>query len=165
MPTVRTMKAAVAQKFGLLRVRSDIMKVGCRMPFLLQADERTRIFHVRAIDLVSDADLTDLRDRLNHEDAFVTGWPILCDCSAIAGLSISSSLIESLAKTARMRHNLVAIIAPKAAAFGLARMYQILSDPEYERIQVFAKTSEATAWLNAEIKGTSLHERESHSLS
>jgi hypothetical protein len=131
----------------------------------LHADERTRIFHVQVIGQVSDEDVRDLRDRLNHEDAFVTGWPILCDCSAIAGLSISSSLIESLAKTSRTRHNLVAIIAPRAAAFGLARMYQILSDPEYERIQVFAKTSEATAWLNEGIKGTSLHERESHSLS
>jgi len=30
-------------------------------------------------------------------------------------------------------------------------MYQILSDPEYERIQVFAKTSEAKAWLNAQL--------------
>jgi hypothetical protein len=141
------------------------MKVGSEMPFSFHVDERTRILHVRAIDLVSDADVTDIRDRLNHEYAFVTGWPILCDCSAIAGLSISSSLIESLAKTARTRHNLVAIIAPRAAAFGLARMYQILSDPEYERIQVFATTSEAKTWLNAGIQATSAHERESHSLS
>jgi hypothetical protein len=135
------------------------------MPFSLHVDERTRILHVRAIGRVYDADVANLRDRLNHEDAFVTGWPILCDCSAIAGVSISSSLIESLAKISRTRHNLVAIIASRAAAFGLARMYQILSDPEYERIQVFAKTSEAKAWLNAGIKATSLHERESHSLS
>jgi hypothetical protein len=135
------------------------------MSFSLHADERRRIIHVRAIGRVCDADVMDLRDRLNHEDAFLTGWPILCNCSAIAGLSISSSLIESLAKTSRTRHNLVAIIAPRAVAFGLARMYQILSDPEYERIQVFAKTSEAKAWLNAGIKATSLRERESHSLS
>jgi hypothetical protein len=134
------------------------------MPFSLHADERTQILHVRAIGRVCDADVKDLQGRLKHEDAFVTGWPILCDCSAIAGLSISSSLIESLAKTSTTRHNLVAIIAPRAAAFGLARMYQILSDPEYERIQVFAKTSEAKAWLSAGIKAASLHERESHSL-
>ena len=149
----------------LLRVHSDIMIVGGAMSFSLHADQRTRIIHVRAIGRVCEADVTDLRDRLNHEDTFVTGWPILCDCSAIAGLSISSSLIESLAKTSRTRHNLVAIIAPRAVAFGLARMYQILSDPEYERIQVFAKTSEAKAWLNTGIKATSLHERESPSLS
>ena len=129
------------------------------MPFSLHADERTHLLHVRAIGRVCDADVTDLRDRMNHEDAFVTGWPILCDCSAIAGLSISSSLIESLAKTSRARHNFVAIIAPRVAAFGLARMYQILSDPEYERIQVFAKTSEAKAWLKAGTKPTSPHER------
>ena len=69
---------------------------------------------------------------------------------------ISSSIIESLAKAARSRTNFVALIAPRAVAFGLARMYQIICDPEDARINVFAEAKEALVWL-----GTKCAARES----
>jgi hypothetical protein len=117
------------------------------MPFSFHADESTKILHIQADGEVDDAELMELRARLGHEAAFIAGYPILCDCSTLASVSISASLIELLARTARSRTNLVAIIAPTAVVFGLARMYQILSDPEDKRIQVFSKSGEAMAWL------------------
>ena len=127
------------------------------MAFSFHVDESTRVLHVEAIGNVTDAELTDLSDRLRQELAFVSGYPILCDCSALTQVLISSSLIETLAKAARSRRNFVAIIAPAAVVFGLARMYQIFTDPDYARIHVFTKAQEASAWLDAVAGGLTIH--------
>ena len=127
------------------------------MPFLFHVDESTRVFHVQAIGEVNDAELMDLSNGLRQEAAFVSGYPILCDCSALTAGLISSSRIESLAMAARSRTNFVALVAPSAVAFGLARMYQIFSDPEDARIHVFAGVDEAMAWLETSVAGLTRH--------
>ena len=127
------------------------------MPFSFHVDESTKVFHVEAIGEVNDTELMDLSARLAQEAAFVSGYPILCDCSALTTVSISSSLIELVAKAARSRTNLVAVIAPLSVAFGLARMYQIFSDPEYARIHVFAGVEKAMAWLETGVGGLTRH--------
>jgi hypothetical protein len=122
------------------------------MPFLFHFDESMKLLHVEAIGEVTDAQLIDLTARLRQEPAFVSGCPILCDCSALRTVSISASLIESLAKAAKARTNVVAVIAPLPVAFGLARMYQIFTDPDYARIHVFAGVEEAMAWLETSVE-------------
>jgi hypothetical protein len=127
------------------------------MPFLFHVDESMKVVHVEAIGEVNDKEVMDLSTRLRQEAVFVSGYPTLCDCSALATVSISASLIESLAKAARARTNLVAVIAPLPVAFGLARMFQIFNDPEYERIHVFAGAEEAMAWLDTSVGGLKFH--------
>jgi len=127
------------------------------MPFSFHPDARSGIFHIRAVGQVDDTEVVDLWDRLSHETAFISGWPILCDCSGVTALLVSSNVIESFAKAARTRHNPVAIIAQQAVAFGLARMYQILNDPDDKRIHIFAKAHEASVWLAAGMKETARH--------
>ena len=126
------------------------------MPFLFHFDEGTKVFHVHAVGEVNDVQLMDLNNRLHREPAFIACCPIVCDFTAVTEVSISSSVIESLAKSARSYTNFVAVIAPRAAAFGLSRMYQIIADPEDARINVFAEAKEALAWL-----GTKCAARES----
>jgi hypothetical protein len=117
------------------------------MPFSFYFDEGTQVFHIRAAGAVNDLELMDLNDRIHREPAFTACYPIVCDCTAVTEVSVSASLIELLAKAARLRTNVVAVIAPCAVAFGLARMYQIFSDPENTRISVFAEAKEALMWV------------------
>lgn len=127
------------------------------MPFSFHVDESVRVFHVEAVGEVNDKELMDLSARIRQEPAYASAYPILCDCSALTTVSISANLIEVLAKTARSRTNYVAVIAPLSVAFGLARMYQIITDPECERICVFAGMEEAMAWLETNFRGLTLH--------
>jgi hypothetical protein len=129
------------------------------MPFSFHVDENTRVFHIQAIGEVNDTELIELSDRLRHEVAFVAEYPILCDCSKLTAVLISSNLIGSLARAAISRTNLVAIIAPRPVVFGLARMYQMFSDPEDARIRVFTSAEEAIAWLETHIEGTDMRLR------
>ena len=126
------------------------------MPFSFHFDEGTKMFHVQAVGAVNDLQLIELYNRLHREPAFIACCPIVCDFTAVTEVSISSSVIESLAKSARSYTNFVAVIAPRAAAFGLSRMYQIIADPEDARINVFAEAKEALFWL-----GTKCAARES----
>ena len=121
------------------------------MPFSFDVDESTGVFHIQAIGEVNDAEVIELSARLRREVTFVAGYPVLCDCSKLTAAWISSSLIESLARAARSRRNFVAIIAPRPAAFGLARMFQIFSDPEDTRTYVFTNREEAMAWLETHV--------------
>jgi hypothetical protein len=123
------------------------------MPFSLHVDESTGIFHIQSIGEVNDAEVMELSDRLRHEAAFVSGSSILCDCSKLTAVLTSASLVESLARAAKSRTNFVAIIAPRPAAFGLARMFQIFSDPEDTRMCVFTNREEALAWLETHVAG------------
>ena len=123
------------------------------MPFLFYVDESTKVFHLVGTGEVNDADLMDISGRIRQEVAFVAQYPVFCDCSAVTAVRISSSLIESLARAAISRSNLVAIVAPCAAVFGLARMYQIFSDPENARIRVFARAEDAKAWMDSPVEG------------
>jgi hypothetical protein len=123
------------------------------MPFLFHVDESSKVFHLEGTGEVNDADLMDLSSRIRQEVAFVSQYPIFCDCSAVTAVRISSSLIEALARAAMSRSNLVAIVAPCAAVFGLARMYQIISDPEITRIRVFTRAEDAKAWLSSPVEG------------
>ena len=75
------------------------MELGCgEVPFSFHVDDRRGLFHIQAIGEVNGAELMELSDRLRHEAAFVAEYPILCDCSNLTAVSISSSLIESLAR-------------------------------------------------------------------
>jgi hypothetical protein len=127
------------------------------MPFSFHVDERRQVLHVEAIGKVNDAEVLDLIAHLEQEAAFVSGFPILCDCAALTRVSISARLIESLAKAAKSRTSFVAVVAPLPVAFGLARMYQIFSDPEYARIHVFEEAGEAMAWLKTDVRELTLH--------
>lgn len=129
------------------------------MPFSFHVDENTKVFHVEAIGEVNDMELMDLVISLRKQAAFLSGYPILCDCSAVTTVSISASQIELLAKAGKQRTNFVAVVAPLAVAFGLARMYQILSDPDDTRIHVFARVEDAKAWLEPGARVLTLHAR------
>ena len=72
-----------------------IMELGCgQVPFSFHVDDRRGLFHIQAIGEVNGAELMELSDRLRHEAAFVAEYPILCDCSNLTAVSISSSLIN-----------------------------------------------------------------------
>jgi hypothetical protein len=119
------------------------------MPFSFHFDADTKMFHVQAVGPVNDLQLMELYNRLHREPGFTACCPILCDFTAVTDVSITSSVIESLAKAARSYTNFVAVVAPRAAAFGLSRMYQIIADPDNARINVFAEAKEALVWLEA----------------
>ena len=120
-----------------------------RMPFAVHLDEGTGVLHIRGIGEVKDTELADLSKRVREHPAFIAGCALLYDGSAATAHSLSANLIQSLARAARGDKNPFAFIMPSAAGFGLASMYQILSDVENDRIPVFENSRDAVVWLQS----------------
>lgn len=123
------------------------------MSFSISIDEPGHLIRISLHGRVQPADLLDLSKQLRSEAALIAGWPILYDCSAVTEILVSAELIRSLALAARQDKNYLAFVAPSPTAFGLARMYQILSDAA-SRVAVFPTLELAAAWLR-DASGTS----------
>jgi hypothetical protein len=117
------------------------------MPSIVSVDEAPRLIRISLTGTVVDADLIHLSKVVRSEPAFAAGWPVLYDCSAITENRITAELVRSLGAGARSDRNTVAFVAPNPTAYGLARMYQIVSDAGPDRVQVFVSVEQAMAWL------------------
>ncbi|HQU72480.1 MAG TPA: hypothetical protein PKV71_00380 [Calditrichia bacterium] len=78
---------------------------------------------------------------------------VVCDLSAVSDFQISTELLRTLAaRSCRDFVHLVetrhAVIAPQKVAFGLARMFQLLTDELPWRLQIFRDVESALAWIN-----------------
>jgi hypothetical protein len=73
---------------------------------------------------------------------------ILVICTGIGSFEMSCGAVRDLASRAFETKNRIAIVADRPAAFGLARMYEVLADPnDNERVRVFKNESSAIEWL------------------
>jgi hypothetical protein len=116
------------------------------VPFSIFLDESGKLIRIFLQGTVRDADFIQLSKQVRSEPAFSAGWPVLYDASAATESLLTAELVRSLAFAARHDKNRTAFIAPTPAIFGLARMYQILSDGG-SRIAVFTAAKPAAAWL------------------
>ena len=66
------------------------------------------------------------------------GYPILCDGSTLTAVLISSSVVESLGRTAKIARQRRGDLLPAPLRLAWQRTYQILGDPEYTRMRVFS---------------------------
>lgn len=95
---------------------------------------------------VGNQDLISLSEAARAEPALATGIDVLYDCTGVASVGVTPDLIHQLGARARADTNRVAFVADTPVAFGLARMYQIVSGGE-ERMQIFPDRESALAWL------------------
>ena len=117
------------------------------MPSAVSVDESGKFIRISLSGPIGDSDLVELSKTVRGLPALGSGIPVLYDCSAVSKIQVSAELIRSLGKAARADHNPVAFVAPNTTAFGLARMYQIVSDTGTDRVRVFSDMDQALAWL------------------
>jgi hypothetical protein len=117
------------------------------MPISASVDRNRRLICITVQGPLRDEDLRQLSKQVRAEPAFGDGLPVLYDCTGATEILVTGDMIFNLGTAARGDHNLVAFVASTPAAFGLARMYQIVADENGSRVRVFATAHEALAWL------------------
>ena len=120
------------------------------MPGMVWVDNSQGLIRISLHGSVVDSDLVNVSRAVRAEPALAAGLPVLYDCSDATEIRLSAELVRTLGTGARADSNRVAFVAPSPTAFGLARMYQIVSDTGTDRIQVFSSLDEAVAWLAKE---------------
>jgi hypothetical protein len=114
----------------------------------MRVDESRKLILIALEGRVIDADLVDLSRTVRANPALAAGYGVLYDSTAVTEMLVSAELVRSLGVGARKDTNPVAFVVANPTLFGLARMYQILSDAD-SRIRIFHDEASALAWLES----------------
>ncbi|HET6228813.1 MAG TPA: hypothetical protein VFE05_01975 [Longimicrobiaceae bacterium] len=97
---------------------------------------------------VTDDDLLAQQQRLPGEAGFQPGMHHLVDARGVEAVSVTPAGVRALANgnvfSAASRR---AIVAPRDAAFGFGRMFELLRGDGVEETRVFRDMDEARRWL------------------
>jgi hypothetical protein len=118
------------------------------MSISVRMDRDCRLIWISLEGDVGDADLSAISRAARSHPKAAAGIGVLCDCTAVAGTAVSRDLIQELGTRARSHTNRIAFVTAAPVVFGLARMYQIVSDGD-ERMQFFVDRSAALSWLKS----------------
>ena len=119
------------------------------MPFSQRIDRAQGVIYTRAWGVLTDEDLSGIHAAKMAEPAYKPELTRLYDLSEVTDVPVSSRAIlrQSLA-TAEAPNARRAIVVPSDEAYGMARMFAILSGRE-GLIQVFRDRPSAVQWLNS----------------
>lgn len=115
---------------------------------LVRVDPRGLIIASPAGELTDEL-LSECCRQIHSSPEFATGIPVLIDLTMATTVSITDDQIVALGKVAQKDTNRVAIVATNPAAYGMARMYEIISDVTEGRVAVFRNEAAALKWLYA----------------
>jgi hypothetical protein len=109
-------------------------------------------------DRIKDKEYVDaiLKHLSQDEDKFKRYRYSLSDYTEVTNLEISSKSVELVAKYCQKASTVnseavVAIVAKKDVVYGLARMWEMLSDNTKWDIKVFRSREEAEAWISEKV--------------
>jgi len=117
------------------------------MPANYELDVDRGLLMIELAGVLTGADLEAFSKRLRQDPAFDGTWPALVDASALDPAGLSTETIRARAAVPRKKPVRVAVVAPADAVFGLARMFQMMSEGRGNHIEVFRRRDEALAWL------------------
>jgi hypothetical protein len=118
------------------------------MPASYRIDEQEHIVYSRAWGTLTDADIVTNRNDLFRDPAFSPDLAQLYDFSGVTELALSTSTVRRLAGSSRFAATARrAIVVSTDVAFGMARMYALLSERSEDSFRIFRSTAAADRWL------------------
>jgi len=114
------------------------------------------LIHTRGWDYIGDKEYQAYIANLFADPAVRPGMKQLTDWRAITQIDVTAETLWATADTVRAfverqghwPNYQLAIVGPQTVIYGLARMYQIISEEHDPHIVVFRDIDEARAWLD-----------------
>jgi hypothetical protein len=126
------------------------------MPATLTAIDGGRGFRLVGTGVLTGPDIINIKTGLEADPDFDPGFTHwLVDLTAVTELQMSSPEVRAIVEVDRrlarlMPDAVVAVVAPADAAFGLARMWEILAEGIGWPTGVFRTVAEAEAWIRSQ---------------
>jgi hypothetical protein len=120
-----------------------------------ELEEERRLVVATFTGAVTDADLINYLSEMLSTTDYGAGWHTYLDFTKIGSLHLTREGVEKMRflppeMEARLHGARAVIVAPAgSAAFGMARMYEMLGDNVPYKIAVLTDHDEAMAWLYA----------------
>lgn len=107
-----------------------------------------RTIYSRAWGILTDRDLAENRARMLRDPDFDPGCRQLLDFSEVTSLEVTPGGIRELAGTSPFpRDARRAVVVPNDVAYGMARMFALLSGLDESRFRIFRDRAVALEWL------------------
>jgi hypothetical protein len=124
------------------------------VPISYQIDEARGLVLTTATAVLTDADILGLKARLLADSRWSPGMRELADVRAIDRLEVTAVGVRRMAGHdaavgPAIRSYRLAIVVPRDEVYGMARMYQMLTESAVPHVGVFRDLAEAEAWLAA----------------
>ena len=118
------------------------------MPFRYEIDRARRLVLSTATGTVTDEDLHTHMRRLAADPNFDPTYRQLVDLRDVSNVDVTSGGLRALGSSNPWKEpTRRAVVCERDVVFGLARMYQLLTDDDPHEVQVFREISEALDWL------------------
>jgi hypothetical protein len=122
------------------------------MPITYRIDPVQRVILTEASGVLTDEDVLAHKALLLKDPAFDPTYGELSDIRKIERLEVTSAGVQAMAQhdatNADKRHgHRLALVVSGEVVYGMARMYQIVSQQEDSGVGVFRTIDEASEWL------------------
>ena len=96
----------------------------------------------------TDADVSAHQKALSADPAFEPGFSQLLDFRGVTSVRLTAAGVRAVAEAKNFgAGSRRAIVVASNVAYGMARMFEILRDPEPDTVEVFRDLAEARRWL------------------
>lgn len=127
---------------GRLRLRIPAMSLAYTI------DANRRLIVVRAAGVLTEGDVTRVREHILRDPAFDPSYDQLFDASNVEDIALSKESMARLADTSILAPAVRrAFVAMTTLQYGMARMFTTMSEQRNHVTRVFRGLDEAEAWL------------------
>lgn len=125
------------------------------MPISYVIDPERHLVLTTASGTLTDDEVIQFKDRLVRDPGFTPGMSELSDVRGVDRLEVTSAGVRAMvqqdeeAATHVASHKL-ALVVSQDVAYGMARMYQTLTESHMKHMGIFRDIDEARAWLQLE---------------
>jgi hypothetical protein len=125
-----------------------------KVPISYEIDQARGLVLSTAGGILTDGDILSLKARLLADPRWSPGMRELADVRAIERLEVTTDGVRRMAGhdaafAPAIGSYRLALVVPRDEVFGMARMYQMLTEPAVPYVGVFRDLAEAAAWLEA----------------
>ena len=122
------------------------------MPISYRIDPARNLIFTTASGILTDDDILELKRRLTADPEFNADMRELSDVRAVTDLRVTTQGVRRMVAldsmhSSRLDGYRLAIVAGEDAIFGMARMYQMLTEDNVPHVAVFRDPDTATRWL------------------
>ncbi|MBI3830917.1 MAG: hypothetical protein HY291_15465 [Planctomycetes bacterium] len=122
------------------------------MPIEHRIERELGLIVTQALGEVTDADVAAYGQAVNSDPGTRFAGRELIDGRGVTKISITSECVKRLVEANRLagqraRNLRTAIVAADDAAFGLARMYEMLSEPDFPFVRAYRTLEDARLFL------------------
>lgn len=113
-------------------------------------DANRRLVVVHASGVLTEGDVTRVRERVLCDPGFDPTYDQLFDASAVEDIALSKESMARLADTSILAPSVRrAFVAMTTLQYGMARMFTAMSERRNHVTQVFRELEKAEAWLTS----------------